>query len=69
VVFQNSLGDIQSMEKGFISGETDIFLPDETNWYKLGENKGTERLYLVVARNKINNFDQRVYELKGHRQY
>jgi hypothetical protein len=64
VVFQDSSGDIQSMEKGFISGETDIFLPDETNWYQLGENKGTERLYLVVARNKINDFEHRVYELK-----
>ena len=64
VVFQNSLGDIQSMEKGFISGEKDIFLPDETNWYQLGENKGTEKLYLVVAGNKINDFDQRVYELR-----
>jgi hypothetical protein len=42
VVFQNSSGDIQLMEKGFISGETDIFLPDETNWYQLGENKGTQ---------------------------
>jgi hypothetical protein len=64
VVFQNSLGDIQLMEKGFISGETDIFLPDETNWYQLGENKGTERLYLVVARNKINDFEHRAYELR-----
>jgi hypothetical protein len=30
------------MEEGFISSEKDIFLPDETIWYQLGENKGTQ---------------------------
>lgn len=63
-VFHDSLGNIRSLEKGFISGETEVFLPDETNWYQLGDNKGTERLYLVVARNKINDFGRRVDELK-----
>ncbi len=64
VVFQDSSGDIQSMKKGFISGKTDMFLPDETNWYQLGGTKGTERLYLVVARNEINDFDRRVGDIK-----
>ena len=64
IVFHDSLGNIRSLEKGFVLGETDIFLPDETNWYQLGENKGTEKLYLVVSREKINDFDRRVDELK-----
>jgi hypothetical protein len=52
------------VEKGFISGETDIFLPDENNWYQLGENTGSERLNLIASRNKFDDFDFRVDDLK-----
>ncbi len=35
------------------------------HWYQLGENKGNEKLYLVVSTEKINDFGQRLDDLKA----
>jgi len=65
VVFQDSSGNIESMEKGFIAGGKDFFLPDGNKWFHLDENTGTEKLYLLASKNKIDDFEKRIDDLKS----
>lgn len=65
VVFQDSSGNIESLEKGFISGGKDYFLPDGNKWYHLDKNTGTEKLYLLASKNKIEDFGKRIDDLKS----
>lgn len=64
VVFQDSSGAIQPMEAGFVSGGTQLSLPDGDNWFHLDENTGIENLYLVASRDKIEGFSGKVNQLK-----
>ena len=64
VVFQDSSGSIESLEKGFIAGGKDLFLPDGNKWYHLDKNTGTEKLYLLASKNKIEDFAKRINDLK-----
>lgn len=65
VVFQDSSGSIESLEKGFIAGGKDFFLPDADKWYHLDKNTGTEKLYLLASKNKIEDFTKRINDLKN----
>jgi hypothetical protein len=65
VVFNDSLGNIQSLEKGYIATGNDVFLPDDEQWFHLDKNTGTEKLYLVVSSNRIKDFSGRVEKLKS----
>ena len=65
VVFQDSSGSIESLEKGFIAGGKDFFLPDGNKWYHLDKNTGTEKLYLLASKNKIEDFAKRIEALKS----
>ena len=65
VIFQDSSGAIQSLEKGFIAGGKSFFLPDGDKWYHLDENTGTEKIYLLASKDRIKDFRKRVEELKG----
>ena len=65
VVFRDSSGEIQSQEFGFVAEQTDLMLPDETNWFRLDETVGTESLYLLASRKQIDDFDRRIEELKN----
>ena len=65
VVFQDSSGSIESLEKGFIAGGKDLFLPDGNKWYHLDKNTGTEKLYLLASKNKIEDFAKRIEDLKS----
>lgn len=64
IVFYNSSGNIESMQKGFIGGEKDFILPDDNKWFHLDENTGMEKLYLLASKNKIDDFEKRIDELK-----
>ncbi|MFH2044777.1 MAG: DUF4384 domain-containing protein [Pseudomonadota bacterium] len=65
VVFQDSSGSIESLEKGLIAGGKDFFLPDGNKWYHLDKNTGTEKLYLLASKNKIEDFAKRIEDLKS----
>jgi hypothetical protein len=65
VVFQDSSGSIESLEKGFIAGGKDFILPDGDKWYHLDKNTGTEKLYLLASKNKIEDFKKRINDLKS----
>jgi len=65
VVFQDSSGNIESMQKGFIDGGKDFFLPDGNKWFHLDENTGTEKLYLLASKNEIDDFEKRIDDLKS----
>ena len=64
VVFQDSSGIIQSMEKGFIASGSDLSLPDGVNWFHLDDNTGVEKLYLLASKKQINGFGDKVEKLK-----
>lgn len=65
VVFQDSSGNIESLEKGYISGGKGFFLPDGNKWYHLDKNTGTEKLYLLASKNKFEDFGKRIEDLKS----
>ncbi len=65
VVFQDSSGNIESLEKGYTTGEKGFFLPDGSKWYHLDKNTGTEKLYLLASKNKIEDFGKRIEDLKS----
>ena len=65
VVFQDSSGSIESLEKDFIAGGKDFFLPDGNKWYHLDKNTGMEKLYLLASKNKIDDFAKRINDLKS----
>ena len=52
VVFQDSSGAILSMETGFVSGGTELSIPDGDNCFHLDDNTGTEKLYLVASKDQ-----------------
>ena len=64
VIFQDSSGIIQSMEKGFIGGGSDLSLPDGVNWFHLDDNTGVEKLYLLASKKQIVGFGDKVEKLK-----
>jgi len=64
VIFQDSSGNIQAMESGFISAGTDLSLPDGNQWFHLDDNTGTEKLYLVASNEQIDGFNRKVEKLK-----
>jgi len=64
VVFQDSAGNIQAMESSFIAGGTELSLPDGDQWFHLDDNTGTEKLYLVASKDKIDQFNGKVEKLK-----
>jgi hypothetical protein len=64
LVFQDSAGEIQSLDKRLITGGTDLFLPDKDKWFRLDQNTGTERIWVLAAKDKIADFEKRVEELK-----
>ena len=64
IVLQDSAGEIQVVESGFIAGGTELFLPEGDQWFHLDDNTGTEKLYLVASKDKINDFNKKVEELK-----
>ena len=47
------------------SGGKDFFLPDGSKWYHLDKNTGTEKLYLLASKNKIEDFGKRIEDLKS----
>jgi len=63
VIFQDSTGNIQTMEAGFVSGGTELSVPDGDNWFHLDENTGIEKLYLVASKDQIAGFSSKVAEL------
>jgi hypothetical protein len=63
VVFQDSSGAIQSMEAGFVTGGTELSIPDGDNWFHLDDNTGTEKLYLVASNSQIDGFSGKVEKL------
>jgi len=65
VVFQDSLGNIESMEKGYIAGNKAFFLPDGNKWYHLDQNAGTEKLYLLASKKEIKDFNNKIEDLKN----
>ncbi|MFH1982950.1 MAG: DUF4384 domain-containing protein [Pseudomonadota bacterium] len=64
LVFQDSAGKIDAMEKGRIAGGQMLSIPDGDNWFQLDTHTGTEKLFLVASKDKIADFAQRVDELK-----
>ncbi len=64
VIFQDSSGSIHSMEKGYITKGTELFLPDGNRWYHLDDNTGVERLYLLASKKQIDGFSTRIDKLK-----
>jgi len=65
VVFNDSLGNIQALEKGHIAAGNDVLLPDGEKWYQLDDNTGGEKLYLIASKDKIDDFNNRVERLKS----
>lgn len=65
VVFQDSSGNIESLEKGYTTGGKGFFLPNGNKWYHLDKNIGTEKLYLLASKNKIEDFGKRIEDLKS----
>ena len=65
VIFQDSSGNIQSLEKGHIKGGEDLFLPEGDKWYHLDENTGVEKLYMLASNKKIDGFRDKVEKLKS----
>lgn len=65
VVFQDSSGNIESLEKGYTTGGKGFFLPDGSKWYYLDKNTGTEKLYLLASKNKIEDFGKMIEDLKS----
>jgi len=65
VIFQDSAGAIQSMEKGFVSGGKSFFLPGGDKWYRLDEKTGTEKIYMLASKDPIKDFSGRVEKLKS----
>jgi hypothetical protein len=64
VIFLNSSREIESMEKGLVTAGTVVYLPDNENWFQLDKNAGTEKLYLVASKKKIDDFGGRIEKLK-----
>jgi hypothetical protein len=64
VVFQDSLGNLISVDKGFIDGGSELFLPDSYQWYQLDDKTGVEKLYLIASTGKIDDFGDKVEKLK-----
>lgn len=65
VIFQDSSGNIQSLEKGYIDGGKNLFLPEDNKWYHLDENTGTEKLYMLASTKKIDGFSDKIEKLKS----
>lgn len=64
LVFQDSTGKIGSLEKGMIAGGTTFFIPAGNKWFQLDKNTGTEKVFLLAAKNEIEDFDKKIEELK-----
>ena len=64
VVFQDSAGKIDSMEKGSVPGGQDFFLPDGDKWFQLDKVTGTERLFMLASEKQIDNFTQKMDVLR-----
>ena len=64
VIFQDSSGNIQTMESGFVAGGTELSLPDGDQWFHLDDNTGIEKLFLVVSEDRIAGFTGKIEELK-----
>ena len=64
VVFQDSAGKIDSLEKGLIPGGQDFLLPGGDQWFQLDKNTGTERIYMLASKDKIEDFGQKVDALR-----
>jgi hypothetical protein len=65
IVFQDSAGNINSLEKGHIAAGTSFILPDMDKWYQLDKNTGTEKIYLLASEKKIEDFADRIEKLKS----
>ena len=65
VVFQDSAGEIQGQELGHMAGGTELSLPDGDKWFRLDQNTGTERIWVLASEDKIEDFGERVEELKS----
>jgi len=64
VVFQDSAGKIEFMEKGLVPAGRDFFLPDGNQWFQLDKNTGTERLFMLASEKQIEDFGQKVDALR-----
>ena len=64
VVFQDSTGKIEFMEKGLIPAGRDFFLPDGNQWFQLDKHTGTERLFMLASEKQIEDFGQKVEALR-----
>ncbi len=65
IIFQDSSGNVESLEKGYITGGENFFLPDGKKWYRLDKNIGTEKAYLLASKKKIVDFGKRIEDLKS----
>jgi hypothetical protein len=67
VIFQDSSGNIESLQKGFIEGGKTIFLPENEKWFHLDHNIGKERLYIIASADEIPDFSQKVnnFDIEG----
>jgi hypothetical protein len=65
IVFQDSSGNIQTFEKGYVRGGEDFFLPEANEWYQLDDNTGTEKIYLIALKKKVDDLNNRIETLKA----
>ena len=65
VVFQDSSSNIESLEKGLIAGNKGFSIPDGNKWFQLDKNVGTEKIYLLASKNKIEGFGKKIEDLKS----
>jgi hypothetical protein len=65
VVFRDSSGKIEVLEKGLITGEKSFFIPDGNKWFRLDQNTGLEKLYLLASKSEIEDFNKKIADLKS----
>ena len=64
VVFLDSLGAINSLEKGLVLAGNVLVLPSTSQWYHLDQNTGSEKIYLLASKNEIENFSDKMESLR-----
>ena len=64
IIFQDSTGQIQAMEKGFIFGGKAFLVPEGDKWFQLDQTTGTEKIYLIASEDEIKEFNKKINELK-----
>lgn len=67
----NSQGDLTKLfpgkatSSGFrVEPGVTYFVPQDDGWFQLDDNKGVERIYLLVSADPIGDIDQKIDELK-----